>query len=136
MHRSQRSFCAGSVSFTTSRSRSVAALQTSATPFDKRGPIRLLRTLGLARRAACCLPRRPTIAEVTRYGIQRWDWLSHFFCKSRIERDRSSVKRSNRLSALNRQKAVFASSHGGYADWIIIASLIETRKQSKVDLHS
>lgn len=68
------------------------------------------------------------IAQAIRYGLGRWDGLTHFLDDGRVEIDSNTVERSMRPIALTRKNALFAGSDEGAEKWAMLASLIETCK--------
>ena len=82
------------------------------------------------------VPGQSTIANDIRYGLSRWEGLTHFLDDGRIEIDSNTVERSIRPIALNRKNALFAGSDEGGANWAIVASLIETCKLNAVHPHA
>ena len=74
-----------------------------------------------------------TIAQAIRYGLSRWEGLTHFLDDGRIEIDSNTVERSIRPITLNRKNALFAGSDHGAENWAMLASLIETCKLHAVN---
>ena len=71
-----------------------------------------------------------------RYACSRWEGLTRFLDDGRIEIDSNVVERAIRPIALNRRNALFSGSDGGGEHWVVIASLIETRKLADIEPHA
>jgi transposase len=69
-----------------------------------------------------------TLAQVIRYGLNRWDGFTLFLDDGRVEIDSNTVERSMRPVVLTRKNALFAGSDEGAENWAVLASLIETCK--------
>jgi hypothetical protein len=83
-------------------------------------------------RASAKSPLGEALAYIAKYR----DGLGRFLTDGRIEIDNNTVERTIRPIALNRKNALFAGHDTGAENWAIIASLIETCKMNRIDLHA
>jgi transposase len=79
------------------------------------------------------VPGSSKMAKAIRYALRHWEGLILFASDGRIEMDTNTVERSIRPLALNRKNALFAGHDRGAVHWGVIASLIETCKNNRVD---
>ena len=79
------------------------------------------------------LPGRGPTAEAIRYALNHWKGLEQFLADGRIELDTNSIERAMKPIILSRKNSLFAGSDEGGANWVCMASLIETCKLNQIN---